>query len=53
MAQRRAFETVFRKDANLRKVWDDIVTGEPQWRLRPEAGLAAVHPNGADNGHLD
>ena len=39
MAQRRAFETDFRKDANLRKVWDDIVTVEPQWRL-PEAGLA-------------
>ena len=40
MAQRRAFETDFRKDANLRKVWDDIVTGGPQWRLPPEAGLA-------------
>ena len=25
-----AFETDFWKDANLRKVWDDIVPGEPR-----------------------
>ena len=30
MAQAHAFETDFWKDANLRKVWDDIVPGEPR-----------------------
>ena len=30
MAQAQAFETDFWKDANLRKVWDDIVPGEPR-----------------------
>ena len=25
-----AFETDFWKDANLRKVWDDIIPGEPR-----------------------
>ena len=30
MAQADAFETDFWKDANLRKVWDDIVPGEPR-----------------------
>jgi 3-hydroxybutyryl-CoA dehydratase len=30
MAQEEAFETDFWKDANLRKVWDDIVPGEPR-----------------------
>ena len=30
MAQAEAFETDFWKDANLRKVWDDIVPGEPR-----------------------
>jgi hypothetical protein len=30
MAQTQAFETDFWKDANLRKVWDDIVPGEPR-----------------------
>ena len=30
MAQPEAFETDFWKDANLRKVWDDIVPGEPR-----------------------
>src|ERR1700729_777724 len=40
MAQ-QAFETDFWKDANLRKVWDDIVPGEPRkpvpYRLTREA----------------
>ena len=30
MAQADAFETDFWKNANLRKVWDDIVPGEPR-----------------------
>ena len=30
MGQAEAFETDFWKDANLRKVWDDIVPGEPR-----------------------
>ena len=30
MAQAEAFETDFWKDANLRKVWDDIVPGAPR-----------------------
>jgi 3-hydroxybutyryl-CoA dehydratase len=30
MAQTHAFETDFWKDANLRKLWDDIVPGEPR-----------------------
>jgi len=30
MAQAAAFETDFWKDANLRKMWDDIVPGEPR-----------------------
>ena len=30
MAQPDAFETDFWKHANLRKVWDDIVPGEPR-----------------------
>ena len=30
MAQTEAFETDFWKHANLRKVWDDIVPGEPR-----------------------
>ena len=30
MAQAQAFETDFWKDANLRKVWDDIVPGAPR-----------------------
>jgi hypothetical protein len=30
MAQAQAFETDFWKDANLRKVWDQIVPGEPR-----------------------
>ena len=30
MAQAEAFETDFWKHANLRKVWDDIVPGEPR-----------------------
>jgi hypothetical protein len=30
MVQAEAFETDFWKDANLRKVWDDIVPGEPR-----------------------
>jgi 3-hydroxybutyryl-CoA dehydratase len=30
MSQAEAFETDFWKDANLRKVWDDIVPGEPR-----------------------
>jgi 3-hydroxybutyryl-CoA dehydratase len=30
MAQSEAFETDFWKDANLRKMWDDIVPGEPR-----------------------
>src|SRR5256886_16817527 len=30
MAQAEAFETDFWKDANLRKVWDDIVPGQPR-----------------------
>jgi 3-hydroxybutyryl-CoA dehydratase len=30
MARADAFETDFWKDANLRKVWDDIVPGEPR-----------------------
>ena len=30
MAQAQAFETDFWKDENLRKVWDEIVPGEPR-----------------------
>ena len=30
MGQAEAFETDFWKHANLRKVWDDIVPGEPR-----------------------
>jgi hypothetical protein len=30
MAETQAFETDFWKDANLRKVWDEIVPGEPR-----------------------
>jgi hypothetical protein len=30
MGQTDAFETDFWKHANLRKVWDDIVPGEPR-----------------------
>ena len=30
MTQVTAFETDFWKDANLRKVWDEIVPGEPR-----------------------
>jgi hypothetical protein len=30
MAKAEAFETDFWKHANLRKVWDDIVPGEPR-----------------------
>ena len=30
MAEPSTFETDFWKDANLRKVWDDIVPGEPR-----------------------
>ena len=30
MAEAQAFETDFWKDANLRKVWDYIVPGEPR-----------------------
>ena len=30
MAQTNAFETDFWKDANSRKLWDDIVPGEPR-----------------------
>src|SRR5262249_62083055 len=30
MAQAQAFETDFWKDANLRKVWDEIVPGVPR-----------------------
>ena len=30
MVRPEAFETDFWKDANLRKVWDDIVPGEPR-----------------------
>jgi len=41
MAQVQAFETDFWKDANLRKVWDEIVPGEPRktipYRLTSEA----------------
>ena len=41
MAEASAFETDFWKDANLRKVWDDIVPGEPRktvpYRLTREA----------------
>ena len=37
MAQAQAFETDFWKDANVRKVWDDIVPGAPRapWRRFP------------------
>ena len=30
MAQAQAFETDFWKDANLRKVWDEIIPGVPR-----------------------
>ena len=30
MAEAEVFETDFWKDANLRKMWDDIVPGEPR-----------------------
>src|SRR6201994_175478 len=33
MSQAQSFETDFWKDANLRKVWDDIVPGEPRKTL--------------------
>jgi 3-hydroxybutyryl-CoA dehydratase len=33
MSQAPSFETDFWKDANLRKVWDDIVPGEPRKTL--------------------
>ena len=34
MAQAKTFETDFWKDANLRKLWDDIVPGEPRTTFR-------------------
>jgi hypothetical protein len=33
MQQAQSFETDFWKDANLRKIWDDIVPGEPRKTL--------------------
>ena len=33
MSQAQSFETDFWKDANLRKVWDDIIPGEPRKTL--------------------
>lgn len=33
MVQAEAFETDFWKHANVRKVWDDIVPGEPRKTL--------------------
>ena len=42
MAQAQAFETDFWKNANLRKVWDDIVPGEPRQTIPYELTKAAI-----------
>ena len=46
MSQAPSFETDFWKDANLRKVWDDIVPGEPRktvpYRLTREAMASSI-----------
>ena len=42
MAQAEAFETDFWKDANLRKVWDDIVPGEPRKTIPYTLTKAAI-----------
>ena len=39
MTQAPAFETDFWKDANLRKVWDEIVPGEPRKTIPYELTL--------------
>ncbi|MDB5610430.1 MAG: monoamine oxidase [Bradyrhizobium sp.] len=44
MAQADAFETDFWKDANLRKVWDDIVPGEPSRPLTIRNGSRTPRP---------
>src|SRR4051812_50183426 len=42
MTQAPAFETDFWKDANLRKVWDDIVPGEPRKTIPYKLTLEAI-----------
>src|SRR3954447_15066197 len=42
MTQAPAFETDFWKDANLRKVWDDIVPGEPRKTTPYKLTLEAI-----------
>ena len=42
MAQAQAFETDFWKDANLRKVWDEIVPGEPRRTIPYTLTLEAI-----------
>jgi hypothetical protein len=42
MAQAEAFETDFRKHANLRKVWDDIVPGVPRQTIPYTLTKAAI-----------
>jgi 3-hydroxybutyryl-CoA dehydratase len=42
MAQADAFETDFWKHANLRKVWDDIVPGEPRKTIPYELTRDAI-----------
>ena len=42
MAEPSAFETDFWKDANLRKVWDDIVPGEPRQTIPYELTREAI-----------
>ena len=42
MGQAEAFETDFWKDANLRKVWDDIVPGEPRKTIPYTLTKAAI-----------
>jgi 3-hydroxybutyryl-CoA dehydratase len=44
MAQAEAFETDFWKDANLRKVWDDIVPGEPRKTIPYTLTSQAIEP---------
>ena len=55
MAQADAFETDFWKHANLRKVWDDIVPGEPRktipYRLTREAIELYIETRGAAWAH--
>ncbi|MGH9811112.1 MAG: monoamine oxidase, partial [Terriglobia bacterium] len=42
MAEPSTFETDFWKDANLRKVWDDIVPGQPRKTIPYELTREAI-----------